>query len=128
MNATEKNYAVRRVEDIARQYSAEISRKGVVKSLLNKKLIALILSGEAKIDKKRLRKREDNPYAMASVWDVFDFSPFYKKAEWTEKKVKKAKNKLEKKLQEVKDEIMLGDSEAAMKLLKEFADYCGKED
>lgn len=119
MKATEKNYAIERVESIRRDKEIELSNRfdmdwrGNVRTIQAEK-IAAIKNGTAKI-KEQIAVSNDNP----SLDEVYDW-PFSDAKAKQQATYESLKAKLNSEAQKVKDELMLGDSQTALEMLRKF--------
>lgn len=122
MNQQQKNYAMNRVDSILEKKTSKISRekfKTKAKELNNLQMIELIRSGKVKL------KSKDKIIKMRS-WDtdsikhVFDFSKYITKEIFDHEGYNKKINPYVKEAQKIKDQLMLGDAEEAIRLINKF--------
>jgi hypothetical protein len=123
MNATEKRYAVQRIDETATKAELALQEKARVKQLSNQERIDLIFTGRVKLVKK---PKKPSLWGTVSVSDVFDFSPYKRKPKMTEEAYTKALATVREEAQKVTDSVMLGDSKEAMRALESFAAFCKK--
>lgn len=114
MNKYQTDYAVRRVDEIAEEKRRKAGQ-GISEFKLDlKRKAALIDAGEVK-----LRSGAKN-----SAWidwpDAFDFSKF-DESKQQEKKRDAAVARINARASAIKDQLMLGDAEAALTLIEAFA-------
>lgn len=119
MNQTQKRYAIERVNDILKQKKnalrdkhtkerIELTSKEMI-SKIRYKHVALLPYSEIDFSKYRYNLRE-----------IFDFTSFEKVGGLNTESYDKERNPIEKKAQEIKDKIMLGNAEEALKMIQEF--------
>ena len=114
MNATEKKYAVNRLEDIAREARAKLGALNCSIHLNDKEIVALLRKGKLKV-----RSKIDWPgHGSVRLPQVFDLHKHQPAPKASAKQVEKRKNVINRRLQTFKDEIMLGDSASAVKALR----------
>jgi hypothetical protein len=122
MNATEKKYAVNRIEEIAKTAKGKIETLAGVKELTNNQMVALLRSGNVSICKRPMVPNWGRP----TIDQVFDFRPFRSKPKLSDRQRCRRLEKLACKIQSVKDQIMLGDNASAVKAIQEFTVFCAK--
>ena len=117
MDKVQRKYAVDRVNSIERNRLDVLRTKYTTpeKKLSGNEKVALIQSRKAKIVE---RDRTHNHCNY--IEDVFDFAPFQNKESVDTIKYNKDAEPIRKKAQQIRDKIMLGDAEEALKLLTEF--------
>jgi len=123
MNKQERDYAAKRVEQILRQKTYELGQKPSLPSLSKADLKAFVLSGKAVI--KNIESEANYDGTGSKVIYVRYVHPDFTKAQVDaiEKKRSIWEGKcaeLRRVATEVTDEIMLGDSQRALDLLKSF--------
>lgn len=131
MSTTQRNYAMKKAETL---YWRKENTFGCVtkKSTLNEVMVEMVLNKKVKLRPKAsiLRKAkavDAQGYSAMGLQDLYDFS----KLMAAKKKERKANSDKENKriealkteLHRVQDEIMLGDAEGAIELLKAFAAF-----
>jgi len=127
MNQTQKKYAMLRVEDIL-EHKARKIRKAMPKSPVKKQLTyrqaaKLIKDGKVKlhVDMPPNKTMYDCKY----ITDMFDFSDYCTREPrgpgYDEDACMKKIKPFHVECQRIRDQIMLGDSEEALKLIDEFA-------
>uniref|UniRef100_A0A6M3LUF9 Uncharacterized protein n=1 Tax=viral metagenome TaxID=1070528 RepID=A0A6M3LUF9_9ZZZZ len=116
MKAAEKNYAVQRVLEIERRKAQAVRDKypDADKCLSNRDKVAMIKSGKAKI-----KKDVDYGGYRIDLDSIFVWPEDSKKVK-AEKQLAEEIDKLDAQAQQVKDELMLGDEEKALALLRQF--------
>ena len=126
MNHHEKKYARKRLEDAKREMLVKVnnrhSKEG--KSLSNKEKYDLIKLGKAKLFPKSIFLVKSNEgYRSDTVSNLYDFSKF----EWSPKNdsesIKKDREKIESEFTRVLDELMLGDCDQALSMIKDFEKF-----
>lgn len=119
MNKSEKDYAFKRVSSICRRKESAIKSKFPKANicLTKREKVASIKSGKAK-----LKKNIDYSSYRLEIEDVFEW-PKKADIENAKKLVNIEISSLHKHTTKVKDEIMLGDEEKALKLIREFEKY-----
>lgn len=127
MNQFKTNYALKRVQQIVNEKINKVKRPekkeiSPAKELSNRERLKLLKAGKVPF-KKDLDQVKD----YDELRDVFDFSSFEHDTIYNEKKFKEENDKYNKLVEEIKgfgdkikDEIVLGDEENAMKLLTQF--------
>jgi len=131
MNQTQKNYAMRRLEDLAFRKKNEIEKKYTNPGdyLTTEKMYDLIKSGKAKLrPKKAVMGCEIKGYSYShqshrmewTLRDIFKLERFETHPVRDTKKIEKAVTRLESEIQRLRDKIMLGDSQEALDLLEAF--------
>ena len=119
MKATEKNYAIARVSELCRDKIGAVPNP--VKSLSRTDKLELIASGRVKLKtKKEIMGLTAHRYGTPDIDDVFNFSKFEVPCEKAKLEYDNKLAEIRRKAQSVKDEIMLGDEQRALKLLREF--------
>ena len=119
MNQTKTKYALERVNQI---FNAKLDRirtdctKGEDGPSVEMRA-TLIKQGKVKI---KPSVTKINKYT--DVCEVFDFSKFETKTVFDEKKYNEKVNKLTIEMETIKDEIVLGDEEKALRLLEKFSE------
>ena len=129
MNQTQKKYAIERVEFILRCKVATIKeampKKAVPKRLTYRQAVKHIMGGKVKLDKGIIPSEE--MYHYKNIGDMFDFSAYRTTNSYDEHYDVDAFNRkttpLWKECQRIKDQVMLGDSDEALKLIEEFAKF-----
>jgi hypothetical protein len=120
MNQKQKEYAIERVTNIFSSKQQSIEAKYTVESkpISGNEMIDLVLKGKCP-----KRKNPDRPRYNNSVYlrDVFDFSKFEVVGGTDYKKAGKEIAPIRAEFQRIKDQIMLGDAEEAVKLIEKFA-------
>lgn len=124
MNKTQIEYAFRRIDEmLSARTQASIEKNTTPARVVDDAMRAeLIRSGKVKLrpDVKSIRH-------YADVVDVFDFSKFSAPAKTDQKAIDKELRTYRVEAQQLKDNIMLGDAEAALAALGDFAKKCGVE-
>ena len=117
MNHKQREYALTRVNQIlANRLGALATRfKAEVKLLTDRERADLLRKGKVK-----LKASVEQVTTWTDVVDAFDFSPFEQREKTTPEYAPAAKA-LEDEAQKVRDQIMLGDAEEAMRLLESFS-------
>ncbi len=126
MNQPQKKYAIERVEYILKCKTATIKaampRKPVPRRVTYRQAVKLIKDGKVKLDKSIAVNEE--MYHYKNIADMFDFSAYRTTASCSEEYDVDAFNKktipFYKECQRIKDQIMLGDSEEALRLIEAF--------
>lgn len=122
MNQNQKKYAMNRIEVLAsikiREAESRFTSKKV--EITNEEKYRLIASGKVKIFS--YEKVSRNHYSSPDLYPSFDFSAYEKPAKLDESKFNPIKEKVSKLATEAKDQIMLGDCEEALKLIKQLED------
>lgn len=124
MNQAQKNYLLKRIKQIGELKKAAIavpSAEYTYKLKPDKELIAILKAKIAKFG------RTVPPDSYSTVWleyrDLYEQSLVKKEREEYEKKVAQSldkKNKIDKRVAEITDEVMIGDEKKAMELLAKF--------
>ena len=119
MNQTQKHYAVERVNEIFRHKESELKKKLTRKGthLNGYQCVSKIRSGKVKMFQ---NSDIDFNRCRMAIRDIFDFSPFEEEGGLDRVAFNKAIELLSKKAREIKDKIMLGDAEKALKMIHEF--------
>ena len=117
MNQGQKKYAISRLEQIAKSKLNENHAKHFrnMKKLSVEVILRMFNEGEIKMKKLPI----PTPTYCYSIRDFFDLSEH----EWEgglSEEGKSRRNLIETKLTEAKDELMLGDADKAMELIKAF--------
>ena len=140
MNATEKKYVTKRIEDEAKKHRLTIGESVKPHEMPQVEQWLLGFSGAVPVKPKfqeyldneptfkmwRYHDRPcwDNPH-VSSPDDIWDFSAFdeeYKEANKADKAMQDSRTEaLDKEVQRVLDELMIGSSEQAMEMLTVFA-------
>jgi len=117
MNQTQKKYALERVEYIRRNKNSELENKYTTpkKQLSGDEMINLVVKKKVPIRKDISR----NTY-RPELKDVFDFSNYESPKVIDSKKLSMAIKPINEKAQKIKDQIMLGDAEEALKMIQDF--------
>ena len=119
MNQTQKRYAIDRVNQIVRDKEKSLREKFTTKKveLSRQEKVTKIRKGQVKIfSDKNITYNKCSFY----LTDVFDFSPFEKQGGVDKKKYDDTMSPVRKKAQEVKDKIMLGDADEALKMIEQL--------
>ena len=120
MKATEKNYAIARVSELCRDKIGAVPNP--VKSLSLTDKLELIASGKVKLKtKKEILDSAAHYYGTPVIDSVFDFSKFEIPCEKAKLEYDNKLAEIRRKAQSVKDEIMLGDEQRALKLLRNWS-------
>lgn len=127
MNHTQKKYAIERVDGILEwkinQIKAAMPRIPVLKQLTYKQAAKLIKDGTVKLDKDVAPTQK--MYKCKNITDMFDFSDYrtdsYNQDKYDVDDCNKKTAPLYKECQRIKDQIMLGDAEEALKLIERFS-------
>lgn len=126
MNTTQRNYLRGRIKEITSDAIADLRNRWgnkhtkKSKSLTKLERIALIRKGKVKL--KPLSKLESlSSYCLNNVDDVYDFSEF----EWNKELLREDELdaqiiKIQEAAQRTEDIVMLGDSDAAVKILEQL--------
>ena len=120
MNTTEKKYAVERVNDIAsrkRRKAEDETYTAAVGLSLDKK-IDMVQTGKVKV-----RKIVTTRYGTPSFADLFDFSKYEKSDKVDTEKRGKLVTRINAEARKIRDKIMLGDSQEAIKLIEAFEKF-----
>lgn len=128
MTPTQRNYAVSRINDIARAMKAAISKKFVAaeaKAITIGELVKLILNGTVKPKEKNAHKLLGSAYQncdrLAEAFEIVDPSPYYRTSPVrNEEKMCAAITQLETKATQIKDKLMLSDAAASLKMVEDF--------
>jgi len=126
MNQTQKTYAIGRIDVmVVDEFAGQKSKhsKPAV-SHDNCAKVAMLRAGTAKIRKNAAYDCQSGYRGSLRLEDVFDFSE--KPSETNHAAVEKAMKPIRAKAQEAKDEIMLGDEERALNLLRAFEKLVSK--
>jgi len=110
-------YAMNRVSSVVRQKEQTLRDKFTKpsKHLSGEQEIKLVLSG--KVKKRQIPyDRHCSPYLS----DVFDFSKYQDNGSFDEKSFNAEMKPIRKKVQEINDNLMLGDAKEALKMIQEF--------
>ncbi len=122
MNATEKKYAVSRLVGVESDARHKLDALCYTKSLNDEQIVRLIIKGKVKP-----KAKIDWPkYGSPNLSQIFNLDKYKPKSKVSVEQVKKRKDVINRRLQSVKDEIMLGDSESAIKALASFEVFCRK--
>jgi hypothetical protein len=118
MNHTQRKYAMERVESIAKYKIAAIKDKHTTKGvcLSSQERVALVRKGKVKL-------RPDNCINYKSCGyfsDHFDFSRYESSNSFNQAAFDKEIKPISLKAQEIKDQLMLGDAEQALKQIQDF--------
>ena len=119
MNQQQKSYVMKRMNEIKSE-KEEIIRKE--NSTEEKRLKAREKFNLIKNNMVEFNKEEDinfNYYSI-SMDDIYDFSSFEIKESFNREKYNEQINVLNKKFKQTCDELMIGDSDKAIELIKEF--------
>lgn len=121
MNLSQKKYAMDRVNQIEYAKIREIEKKFTVPEvkLTNIDRIRLVRSGKAKLIS-NTKILEFSNHTRDYISYMFDFSNHESVSKTNSASVKKASAPIKKKSQEIKDQIMLGDAEEALKMITEL--------
>lgn len=123
MRPKEQKYAMERVEEIALQkFSAIRDALPIImaKRLTYEQALRLIRSGKIKLKIKKDKKL----YGYDDFSDVFDLKghhDYQGEDSYDEKLYKKKTEPIRKERQRIKDQIMLGDTTKALRLIEDFA-------
>ena len=128
MTPTQRNYAVRRIDDIANAMKAAISKKFVVeeaKSITIGELVKLIRNSTIKPKPSNAQKVFGSGYfecnALAEAFEIVDPSPYYRTSPVRdEEKMRAAIDEIETKATHIRDNLMLSDAAAALKMVEDF--------
>lgn len=117
MNQQKQKYALERVQGIYAQKVEEIENKYTTPdvTLTKEERCKLLKSGTIKV-KKGITRID----TWSDVMDVFDFSKHESEGERDNKKIDTEVTKLRIEYNKVRDEIVLGDEEEALKLIQAF--------
>lgn len=131
MTHTEQRYARQRVEGMLFDAKAAVREKHTTPRYIpsNKDIWDLIVSGKAKLDRKRDLKRRSHgsdPYFLPTLEEAFSIRKFERPEKRNDKAIDKACDALEAAATKAIDEIMLGDGSKAMKALDAFAEAVKK--
>lgn len=120
MNATEKKYTIERINQILKRKTHEICGKTTTlgKELSTEDKITMVQKGTVK-PRRVLSKR----YGLPSFAELFDFSKYEKVAKVDQGKRTKLLDALDAEARRIRDEIMLGDSKEALKLIAAFEKF-----
>jgi len=121
MNATEKRYAVERIESLAYDAGSNITARSIVEPLSSEQMVKLLQAGKVKV-----KKNPDTPRYGVYISNLFDWTPFLSKPELSERQADVKKAKLAVDVQKIEDAIMLGDSKTALESINKFAERCEK--
>lgn len=118
MNVQQQKYALERVSSINKRLMSELRNKHTTPAIKvsGKEQLKLIKQGKVKFNKSIT---EVGYYTK--VEQLYDFSKFKSPEKLDEKKYKPESDKLRVKYDQVRDEIVLGDEEQALKLIQAFS-------
>ena len=119
MNQTQKNYMKKRVEGIRRIKESEIRKHFTTKAvqLTHKEMRNLIRKREVKMfPESKIKENYNGGY----INSVFDFSKYTTKQKFEQKKCNEVMKRFNAQSNALLDEIMLGDCEAALDMIKEL--------
>jgi len=122
MNQTQKNYAMDRIRGIERDKIQALRNKFTHpgKILTGEEKIELLLEGSVSLkgsdELKTIARRYNNP----NINDVFDFTEFECPEKFEGKSFDKEKAKIIKQSTKIKDQLMLGNAEKALKMITDF--------
>lgn len=119
MNLQQKNYALNRATEIKNTKINELKNKCTTKAIQITKLEKLELIAQGKVKIKKGYKSIPE-YQMDDIHKVFDFSSYEKPEKFDDKTYNEKSSVIIKKVTEIKDKIMLGDAEEALRLLSEL--------
>lgn len=129
MTPTQRNYAVARINGIANEMRAAISKKFVkedTKDITIGELVKLIRNGTIKPKTKNAHKLYGSSYqrcnALGEAFEIVDPSPYYRTYPVRDEvKMSAAITKIEAQATQLKDNLMLSDADTALKLVEDFA-------
>jgi hypothetical protein len=129
MTPTQRNYAVKRINDITNQMRQAISKKFVtldVKAITIGELVKLILKGKIKPKKENAHCLFGSSYqqchTLAEAFEIVDPSDYLRRYPVrNEEKMSAAIAKVEEKATRLKDKLMLSDAAEALKQVEDFA-------
>lgn len=124
MNQQQKNYIKKRITEIREHKLSTLRNDLTIKavSLSNRERIDLIRLGKVKM-RPSTELNRCNEYSLNSLTTVFDFSKYETKASFNQAKFNERAAKLRAEANRIVDQIMLGDAEEALRLVKEFEDF-----
>lgn len=117
MNATEKNYACKRIDELANEFHHKVYELYRDTAPTDDELVNLAAKGELKISPLGVNTTTIRYRYAGAIRDVCDLSQWTKDQSEFRKTVQK---EIAAKAQAAKDEIMLGDAEKAKRLITEF--------
>lgn len=125
MNQTQRNYIRKRVDGILQTKTAEARIKLTTKAitLTNLDRVQLIRNKKVKMRaESELELKTMGTYGV-SLNTVFDFSKYETRGGIDQAAIQKAIKILGAKANSINDEVMLGDSKEALKLIEDFEDF-----
>jgi len=125
MNIQEKKYVIKRISEISQKLMQDTVKKypgKAYKQLNEKEKIELIASSKVSLYTSGKIRKNSNNYKLSGLSKVFDFSYYEWDAEQNDKYSIVMALIIDEKIR-ISDEVMLGDSEEAMKALKMFANF-----
>jgi len=126
MNQTQKKYALERIDILTIQKLKKLRTKYTrqSKSLTNKERYNLIKAG--KVPMRSEKEFDKFNYQKDRVNNVFVFSKYEWDTTLNTKEYNPRKEKILNESQKIKDQIMLGDAEKALKMIQEFETFNGE--
>ena len=117
MNQTQKKYAIERVNQISMQKCTKVELEYTVKS------VRLTMDMKIKmVQKGKVPFKKNHTYQNGTIYlkEIFDFSSFEKDGGTDYSKSRKKTDPIRKECQRIKDQIMLGGAEEALKMIEKF--------
>lgn len=121
MNQQQKKYAIKRVEIIQMKKADSLSSKfhNSRNSLDVDKRIELIRSGKVKL-RSKVKIKNIVEYDRDKIHLIYDFDKFLLALKYEKRALDERRSEVYKYATLVKDEIMLGDSEKALNMIRKF--------
>lgn len=119
MNQFKTSYVLNRLKQLEHEKLNVLEKKLLkpAKELTDEERFKLLKAGKVKLQKDRTKVSEYD-----DIRRVFDFSPFEWEESHDDKTYDKKRLEISQSAQKVRDEIVLGDEQEALELLKKFED------
>ena len=129
MTQAQRDYAINQIENIEKNliYTLQkaFDKEYPTPPLLSiEQKLQLIRSGKVKLKSQKTLAKEDD-WRNKDINNCFDWTEFIKPKAPKEalRKIREKRDKIKTKAKELTDQIMLGDSEAALNLIKAFKNF-----
>jgi hypothetical protein len=121
VNQTQKNYTKKRIEALVNVKIKEVHNKMYTpgKNLTYNERVNLIYSGKVKLRPRNEVGKRD--YGAGYITDLYDFSDHEYNATIDKEAYDKACNLIRSDAHGIIDEVMIGDCDEALKMIKEFS-------